>query len=156
VIATRLGAAADEGGVGIIEFAREPWRIGFAGNEAHLADESSAPCAVDAGAKILFHPGHLTLPHWTIGAEVEPMTDAAKGTRMRRELRADHRGPSALDPREGSVRMVDAADDVAEKISCTFHGDGILAQPRRVAMSKWHAIGARMTAARNRSGEDQW
>lgn len=123
--------------MGIIEFARGPGRIGFAGDEAHFADESSAPGAVDARAKILFHPGHLTLPHRTIGAEFKAMTDAAKRARVSRELRADHGWPGALDPSEGGVRMIDATDYVAEKTSRAFHEPRILAQPSTRGSGKW-------------------
>ncbi len=53
-----LGAAADEGRVGVIEFAGDG-AAGGGGNEFQFADESATPGGVDARAEIAFHGGKL-------------------------------------------------------------------------------------------------
>ena len=107
-------------------------------NELELTDESSAPCRVDSRTQVLFHPGELRLPHGAIGGKFEPISDAAKRTRMHCQMRADYRWPRTFEPRESGVRVVDAADYVAEKLSSTIHERQILAQRVKRGAIKRH------------------
>lgn len=56
------------------------------------------------------------------------MINAAKRTRMRRELRADNRWPGAFEPRERGFGAIDATNYVTEEISSAVHEPGILPQ----------------------------
>lgn len=123
----------------VVEFVRNGG-LGLGRHELKFANESCAPCGIDARAKVLFHPRYLCLPCGGIGGKLQAATRAAKRASMRGDLRADDRGPSALDPRKSSVRAIDAANYVAEKISGAVHGQRILAQGRsmRTQGSAYH------------------
>ena len=115
--------------MGVVEFARKR-RRGASGatDELEFADEGAAPGGVDARAEVIFQAGELRLPGGAVGGKFEAMVDAAERARVRGELRADNREPRAFEPCESGVGMVDAANNVAEKISSAVHERGILAR----------------------------
>lgn len=119
-VGRRLATPPDEWRMRIIAFARN-WERGGAGDEFHFADESATPGSVNAVAEVGFHANKLSLPSVAISGKLKASADAAQGAGMRGEAWADDGRPRAFQPCERGVRVVNAANDVAEEVACAVH-----------------------------------
>jgi len=114
-------AAADEGGVLVVQFAGDAPRSRLARSEFYFADQAAAPGFVDARAELALHAFELLLPGLAVGGDFETAILAAQGASARGERFAYNRRPRAREPRECRFRSFQPSQRPSEKSSRSFH-----------------------------------
>ena len=98
-------ATADEGGVVVVDFARQPrgaaqrgcsrpFRRLMDADEPDVADQVPTPGTVDLRAEVLLDGLKVFLPRSSVGSDLKMARLAADGTRMRSESFPDNLRPS--------------------------------------------------------------
>src|SRR5579872_1734700 len=119
------GAAADEGGVFVVGFARDAG--GLRVYEFQFTDEGATPGMIDAAAEFALHALQLLLPGFAAGGEFEQAVLAAHRLRVGSERVTDNGWPCVFEPSKRSFGSIEAAKGFAEEFSGAFHGGEILA-----------------------------
>jgi hypothetical protein len=112
---------ADEGGVLVVEFARDAFGARLGGDEFYFADQFPTPCFIDARAEFRLHIFELLAPGFIFGGDFEGAFLTAQRTSASGESFADDLGPRADEPGEGGFGSVKAAESTAENLSGLVH-----------------------------------